>query len=92
MTDESDLIADGFLFAQVVQTSEGEALLISGRVYKVTGPGGNCADVFFRAMRRTNREAVSAQGGSGLGIGNFVAGTGNLGSFGTNDYKRAARS
>ena len=42
-------------FAKVVKTKDGDALLIGGQVYHVTGPDGNAADEFSIALRRVSR-------------------------------------
>lgn len=55
----SDFLADEMAFAKVVSTEKGDALLIAGNVYEVTGPGGNCAALFSSAMRRAARGETS---------------------------------
>lgn len=55
MTDEADFLARELPFAKVVSTEKGDALLIAGRVYQVTGPDGNAADLFARALRGVGR-------------------------------------
>lgn len=55
MKDEADFLSREMSFAQVVSTEKGDALLIAGRVYQVTGPDGNAADLFARALRGVGR-------------------------------------
>lgn len=49
--DGCEELAREMSFAKVVDTADGEALLIGGAVYHVVGPKGNAADLFARALR-----------------------------------------
>lgn len=63
---ETGRLAEEMAFAKVVSTEKGDALLIAGNVYEVTGPGGNCAELFAGAMRRAARgESPSVSGAVG---------------------------
>jgi|SRR5690606_2170456 len=58
MSDSKDgyeELAREMSFAKVVDTADGEALLIGGAVYHVVGPKGNAADLFARALRGPRR-------------------------------------
>lgn len=54
---EADALALDMPFARVGHTADGEALMIGHRVFMVNGPGGNCAELFARALRRAGRDA-----------------------------------
>lgn len=66
---EADHFAEGMAFAKVVSTENGDALLIAGNVYQVSGPNGNCAALFSSAMRRSaRRESPLVSGAVGSAI------------------------
>ena len=66
MAEAADFLAEEMAFAKVVSTEKGDALLIAGKVYEVTGPSGNCAALFSSAMRRAVRgESFSVSGAVG---------------------------
>lgn len=61
-------------FAKIVQTSQGDAVLIGGKVFHISGPDGNAADVFARALRSMNRESGLAGQVSNLNQGVGIVG------------------
>lgn len=66
---DADTIEQEMAFAKVVETDRGEAVLIGGRVYHVTGPDGNAAGAFSQAMRRAMRgDSSDGQCGSVIGM------------------------
>ena len=67
---DADALASDMPCAKVVETENGDGLLIAGRVYMVTGPGGNAAGLFARAMRRSTSEVSPV--GLGLSSGSVA--------------------
>lgn len=65
----SQSFEDDAQFAKVVETDRGEAVLIGGKVYHVTGPDGNAANLFSMAFCRMR------------GVDNMVGQAQSLGSY-----------
>lgn len=73
MAEAADFLAEEMAFAKLVSTEKGDALLIAGKVYEVTGPGGNCAELFSSAMRRVARGNGPEVRVVGAVVGNVIA-------------------
>lgn len=66
------------VFAKVVATDRGDALLIGGEVFHVAGPEGNAALLFAKALRGIGRDdslalcgaLAQAAGASSIGVTN----------------------
>lgn len=65
--EDADRLAFDMPFAKVVNTPQGDAILIGFQVFHVTGPDGNAALLMAQAMRHMSRDCVRLSEGDASG-------------------------